>query len=246
MSGWRFFTEGKCPSRSNMERDLKLFETVRCGQIGGIVRIYDWDEPAITVGHHQRHFSFFDKQLKLPVISRPTGGGAVLHENDITCCICAREIAPFSNGIIDSYTLVSRIFASSLEQCGMDVRLEGEHTRFSPVCFARSAPVEIVADGKKIMGLALLRSEGYILFQGVIPLRADKGLIEQAFGPEQAEKSCGILDIMPDFRMDLFVEYLVEAFACRMESSLSIERNEYDAQSHHGYQGKIHPRRQEI
>ena len=246
MSGWRFIVEGKCPSLSNMERDLSLFNTVRTGNAPGIFRLYDWDEPAVTIGHHQKRFSLFDKGLKLPIISRPTGGGAVLHENDITYSLCVPETGPFSRGINESYIRVSKMFFSALKECGVDIRMEGEHSRFSRVCFARSAPVELVFQGRKIMGLALLRSEGHLLFQGVLPLHVDTRLAEMAFGPEQAENSRGILDMMPGFQMDLFIEYLVDAFASEMKVFLSLERNANDARSHYGYEGKIHPRRQQI
>jgi lipoate-protein ligase A len=246
MSGWQFIVEGRCPSRANMERDLSLFKTVRSGHAHGFFRLYDWDEPAVTLGHHQKQFSLFDKDLRLPIITRPTGGGAVLHEHDITYSLGVPETGPFCKGITESYIRVSRIFCSALQKCGLDVEMKGEPSRFSPVCFARSAPVELVCSGIKIMGLALLRSGGYLLFQGVIPLQVDTGLAAEVFGPKQAEKSLGILDMMPEFRMDLFTGHLVEAFASEMNVSLPLERNTYDADRHHCYEGKIHPRRNEI
>jgi len=156
MSGWQFIVEGKCPSRLNMERDLSLFETVRRGHAPGFFRLYNWDEPAVTIGHHQKQFTLFDKRLKLPIISRPTGGGAVLHWNDLTYSLGVPETGPFSLGINESYIRISRLFCSALQKCGLDVRMEGETSRFSPVCFTRSAPVELVCSGRKIMGLALL------------------------------------------------------------------------------------------
>ena len=70
MSVWQFIVEGKCPSRLNMERDLSLFDTVRRGHAPGFFRLYDWDEPAVTIGQHQKQFSVFDRSLKLPIISR--------------------------------------------------------------------------------------------------------------------------------------------------------------------------------
>lgn len=242
MKGWKFFVEGKCPSRSNMDRDCELLELVRCGEMRGAVRIYDWDEPAVTVGHHQKNFTFFDRKLSLPVIPRPTGGGAVLHGDDITFCICTPHIAPFSPNINESYTFVSGIFASALKKCGLDVNLDGEKSLFSPVCFSRSTPVEIMSAGSKIMGLALLRTAGYLLFQGVLPLRVDKELTGRVFGPEQKKKARGISEIMPDFCTDQFVEYLAEGFSRLVKIPLSVERSKDDKQYHQGYQGKIYAR----
>ena len=241
MSGWQFIVEGKYPSRANMERDLSLFKEVRCGHAHGFFRLYDWDEPAVTIGHHQKHFSVFDTSLKIPIISRPTGGGAVLHEHDITFSLGVPETGAFSRGITESYIHVSKIFARALKKSGLDVRMEGEASRFSQVCFARSAPVELVFQCRKIMGLALLRSEGYLLFQGVLPLHVDTERAGMAFGPEQAGNSRGILDMMPEFRTELFMEHLVETFASEMEVPLPLERNQNDAYRHHCDEGKIHP-----
>ena len=246
MSVWQFIVEGRYPSRSNMERDLSLFSTVRRGDAPGFLRLYDWDEPAITIGHHQKHFQLFDKGLELPIISRPTGGGAVLHQHDLTYSIGVGETGPFSGGITESYIRISRLFGSALKKCGLKVEMKGEAARFSQVCFARTAPVELVCSGSKIMGLALLRSEGHLLFQGVVPLHVDGGLAERAFGPGQAEHCRGIMDIMPEIRIDLFIGNLVDAFASEMQISLPLERNAYDAYSHHSYEGKIHPGRDQI
>ncbi len=240
MSDWQFIVEGKCPSRTNMERDLSLFNEVRCGRSQGFFRLYDWDEPAVTTGHHQKHFSLFDTSLTLPIIPRPTGGGAVLHEHDITFSLGVPETGAFSRGITESYVRVSTIFARTLQSTGLDVRMEGEASRFSHVCFARSAPVELVFQGRKIMGLALLRSEGYLLFQGVLPLHVDTSLAGRVFGPEQAGNSLGILDMVPDFRAGLVIERLVEAFASEMKIPLPLERHQYDTHRHHRDEGKIH------
>ena len=240
MSGWKFIVEAKCSSRTNMERDLSLFSEVRRGRLEGFFRLYDWDEPAVTTGHHQKHFSLFDTSLTLPIIPRPTGGGAVLHEHDITFSLGVPETGAFSRGITESYVRVSKIFARVLQSTGLDVRMEGESSRFSPVCFARSAPVELVLQGRKIMGLALLRSEGYLLFQGVLPLHVDTSLAGRVFEPEQAGNSLGILDMMPDFRAEFFIECLVEAFASGMKIPLPLERHQYDTNRHHRDEGKIH------
>jgi lipoate-protein ligase A len=245
MNSWQFIVEGKCQSHSNMECDLKLFETVCAGHEQGIVRIYDWDEPALTIGHHQRYFSFFDKDLKIPVISRPTGGGAVLHGDDITFCLCTTEKGCFSKGIHQSYILISQMFASALKKCGLDVEIQGKNTKFSEVCFARSSPAELVFSGKKILGLALLRSRGCLLMQGVLPLRVNKALSQMVFGPRQAEYFYGILDFLPGFKINTFIEQLTEVFACETNILLSLQRKNNDKHSYNSYDGKIYPWRHE-
>ncbi len=244
MNHWHLIAEGQCSSLSNMESDLRLFEAVQAGQADGIVRIYDWDEPAVTIGHHQNHFTTFDRHLTIPVIQRPTGGGAVLHDHDITFSISVPETGMFAHGITPAYTCISRVFARALRDCGLAVRMEGKDTRFSPVCFARSSPVELVIEGRKLMGIALLRSRGCLLLQGVVPLRVNRDLVGRTFGPEHAENSCGLLEIFPDFRHDAFIGHLILAFASELGITL-FQGHDNEAHGHHAEEGKVHPRGQE-
>ena len=246
MIKWRFIIDGKCPSLSNMDKDLQYFDNVRSGRNEGILRIYDWDEPAVTLGHHQRKFSLFDNSSNIPVISRPTGGGAVLHFNDITFSLSVPETGCFSHGITDSYLRISRIFAMTLQKCGMQVQMKGKREQFSQVCFDRSSPEELVFAGRKILGLALLRCRGFLLFQGVLPVRIDKGLMETAFGPGRAENSIGIFDAFPGFQAKRFIEYLAEAFASEMAVSFLLEGNNHNADCNNAYEGKIYSRGYQI
>lgn len=243
MNNWQFIVEGKCPSLTNMESDLKLFEAVCAGHEQGIVRIYDWDEPAVTIGHHQKHFSFFNNELAIPVISRPTGGGAVLHEDDITFCLCTTEKGCFPNGITQAYVFISKLFGSALKKCGLDAEIKGENTKFSQVCFARSSPAELVFSGRKILGLALLRSRGCLLIQGVMPLRVNKKLSQQVFGPDHADNVYGILDFLPGFQVDTFIQHLADVFAGEANILLSLQRNNNDENNYDGHEGKIYSRR---
>ena len=246
MRWWQFIIDGKCPSRSNMDRDIQCLDHVIDGRAGGILRIYDWDEPAVTIGHHARAFSLYDPSLDIPVIPRPTGGGAVLHKDDITFSLSVPERGFFSHGITRSYLRISRIFARALHDCGMQVSMEGSSKRFSRVCFDRSAPEELVFAGRKIMGLALLRSRGCLLFQGVLPLRIDKGLMDSAFGPGAAQNSIGILDALPSFQTDWFFEYLSQAFAYEMGSSFFPHGDNHDEDCDNADKGKVHPGRYEV
>jgi len=241
MRWWRFIIEGKCPSRSNMGRDLQFLDHVIEGRSGGILRIYDWDEPAVTIGHHAGDFSLYDPSLDIPVIPRPTGGGAVLHKDDITFSLSVPERDIFSHGITRSYLRISQIFARALHNCGLQVNMEGSSQRFSRVCFDRSAPEELVFAGRKIMGLALLRSRGCLLFQGVLPLRVDRNLTESVFGPGAAQKSMGILEALPCFQTENFVESLLQVFASEMGFPLFPHCDGHDEDRNNTDEGKVYP-----
>ena len=232
MTPWLFLHEGNCPPALTMETDLELFEAVRAGAIKGSLRVYNWTEPAVTTGFHQKSFTFHDRDLVLPVLHRPTGGGAVLHGNDITFSICTPLGAAFPPGIPECSGYISRIFASALGLCGVEAGMKGGRHLSSPVCFARPSPAELLTDGRKILGLALARKGGFILAQGVIPLRVDRGLAERVFGDHDMPECRGILEMYPDFSPALFLVRLRECLASHAGVLLQESR-----QGDHEYHG---------
>ncbi len=221
-----------------MARDTALFRSLAEKRHNGILRIYNWSEPAVTVGHHQKNFTPSDPLLTLPVLRRPTGGGAVLHVDDITFCICTPSSGPFSGGILAACGTVSKIFERALRDCGLDVRMKGNHTAFSNVCFMRSTPVELHLGESKIMGLALLRRNGCILVQGVIPLRIDRKLSVRVFGERSDPRTRGIIDHAPGFDEGEFMRHLTDAFSSQIGVSL-LEGCDHDHEKDEGHEGKI-------
>jgi lipoyl(octanoyl) transferase len=218
MTGWHLVREGRCPSKENMERDLNLFRSVMNGSRQGVFRIYNWDEPAITTGHHQKKFTPHDPTLVIPIVPRPTGGGAVLHLDDLTFSISAPGDSPFPGGVTGACRAISGIFARAMKACGLDVEMRGDSTAFSPVCFMRSSPVELCIRGKKILGMAVFRKSGFLLVQGVIPLRVDTDLAPRVFGePPDVE---GLCDLFPGFDPEALADELMCAFPASPEIPL--------------------------
>ncbi len=72
-----------------MAADLFLSHVAgRSGQI--IFRLYTWDQPTLSLGFHQK----FGEDLRqsyavrgIPMVRRPTGGRAVLHDQELTYCL---------------------------------------------------------------------------------------------------------------------------------------------------------------
>jgi lipoate-protein ligase A len=219
MISWHLVCEGRCPSLLNMDRDLSLFRSVMNGSLPGVIRFYNWDEPAITTGHHQKNFTPSDRDLSLPVVKRPTGGGAVLHLDDLTFSISTPEKGAFSRGIVEACRVISRAFAQALQGMGIQARIQGENTSFSPVCFRRSSPVELCLGNEKILGLALLRRKGYLLVQGVLPLSTDHGLAQRVFGSEGTTGTRGICSHAPWFTPEEFIPRLVAALSPEVDIS---------------------------
>ncbi len=244
MSSWRLVLDGRHDSRSNMARDSAMFRSVVSGCSAGVLRIYNWSEPAVTFGFHQRSFIPFDPGVDLPLLRRPTGGGAVLHGNDFTFSLCAPLEGAFAKGVVESCREVTKTFAHALKRCGVEVEMRGQGTEFSRVCFQRSSPVELCIDGAKILGLSALRTRNGMLLQGVLPLTVDAGLSRRVFGTEGDPGLKGIRDYAPDFKEEEFLGCLVDAFASEMDLFLS-QRHDHDGQQHHDDQREVYLRREE-
>lgn len=211
---WCLIVDGRYPSTQNMPRDLALFEKVKCGELGGCLRIYNWDMPAVTIGHHQQGFAPVDATLDIPIIRRPTGGGAVLHGDDITFSISAPIMGVLRPGILESYTVIARALEQAFRSCALRVAMQGTQTQsgYAAVCFDRAAEVEIVLEGRKLMGAAQLRQGKFLLQQGVIPLTIDQELHARVFGP-QDHVPAGVTALKQDFDVNQFVLELKSAFA---------------------------------
>jgi lipoate-protein ligase A len=227
---WLFLREARCPAGLTMRKDLDLFDAVRRGTLNGALRIYNWSEPAVTIGHHQKSFSFFDRETVLPVLRRPTGGGAVLHVDDITFSLCAPLDGAIPPSIPECSRTVSALFASALGQSGVETATAGGNHAFSPVCFERPTPQELVASGSKILGLALARTGRFMLVQGVLPMRVDRDLARRVFGPGPGAGTRGIMDLCGDFCVEEFLLHLRQAFSLQLGVLFS-ERGDGD---HHG------------
>ncbi len=228
MTPWRFIHDGRHPAYDNMPRDAGLLAGVIAGRAEGFLRIYDWQEPAVTIGHHQRDFRLHDPTLDIPVLRRPTGGGAVLHVSDITYAVAARLEGGWHTGIVETYARIAQAFARALGECGAKVEMKEGPERFATVCFQRSAAKELLLDGHKIMGASQVRQRGCFLQQGVIPLEVDAPLAGRVFGPDCPAGGKGLLDLCPGFAREAFVGRLREAFAADLGVLLT-QGDEQDA-----------------
>jgi len=126
------------------------------------LRFYMWMPPAVTIGFFQSINDEVDTEkageLGIDVVRRQTGGGAVLHENELTYSLIAGErIAGYS--VEESYKKICSAVMRGLEILGLDAE-------FSPIN-------DILVNGKKISGNAQTRRGGFVLQHGTILLDVD-------------------------------------------------------------------------
>ena len=149
---------------------------------GGVtLRFYQWKEPTVSLGYFQRltDRSGHVASLGAPVVRRPTGGGALVHDVELTYSL----VLPPHHGQAARpcclYELVHGELITMLGELGMRAAFSGDTSngrdggrrcREPFLCFERRAPVDVLIDGAKIAGSAQRRVCGAVLQHGSVLL----------------------------------------------------------------------------
>ena len=155
----------------------------------GVLRIYSWREPTLSFGRHQIADGVYDREAiraaGVAVVRRPTGGRAVLHDDEITYSVTA-PLADECDRVDPRgttrrsraralYTAINHVLHAGLRRLGVPAELasHGMTGRAAPApaggpCFDTATEGELVVDGRKLVGSAQWREEGAVLQHGSI------------------------------------------------------------------------------
>ncbi len=152
----------------NMLKDEQMFFQAEKGISS--VRIYEWDGAWISLGKYQS----VDSNEKTRQVTRPTGGKAVFHGDDLTISIAVplTSIHCKQKDIKTAYRVLIRPIILALNQAGINADL-AENTKFVRSagkqfdCFKHISPNDVVdpRNGKKLIGCALKMSDKAVLAQ---------------------------------------------------------------------------------
>jgi lipoate---protein ligase len=145
------------PAAQNMAIDEALIESV--GEVP-VLRIYGWRPAAVSIGYFQSMNEEVDftkcREIGVDIVRRLTGGGAVLHEYELTYSFISRK---YPQNIVESYKWICDAIVISINRLGFDAS-------FVPLN-------DIVIAGKKVSGNAQTRRKGVLLQHGTILLGVD-------------------------------------------------------------------------
>lgn len=177
--------------QENMQIDSDLFDYAIENKLEyPIFRLYGWSPACISLGRNQND-SFIDKQfLKdtgIDLVRRLTGGRALLHDNEITYSfICPVNYLKHGENVTKSYIEISRILIDKFKKIGIELDFGGEkkvNTKFD-YCMLISTGADLCYEGKKLIGSAQCRKNGYILQHGSILYDYNRILLEKIFHEE--------------------------------------------------------------
>lgn len=187
-----------------IDSDL-LYKAIAEQEQEPIFRLYAWSPKCISLGRNQKDDFIRDKNID--VVRRLTGGRALLHDNEITySCVMP---APDGVSVNDSYKEISGILIDFFKTLGVGLDF-GENKKISTkfdYCMLISTGADVCYQGKKIIGSAQFRKQGYILQHGSILFDYDKEFLEELFG-EEVQGITTVNEILPEMTKEKFVNEL--------------------------------------
>lgn len=168
---FRLLKTGFLSAAANMAIDEAVMAEIASGAAQPSLRFYGWTPPAISIGYFQSLEEEVDlaacKNFGVDYVRRITGGGAVLHEHEITYSIhipesIAAEIG-VPSGILESYSKICGGILKGLAMLGLSAK-------FVPL---NDIVLEHQGALRKISGNAQTRKNGVILQHGTILLKVD-------------------------------------------------------------------------
>jgi lipoate-protein ligase A len=168
----------------NMAVDEALLESA-CG--GGLptLRFYQWNKPTLSLGYFQR---FADRgshaaSLDCPIVRRTTGGGAILHDRELTYSLTVPAGHRLARRPAELYDRMHRSLVQALEQLGAASQVLATGVDRGPLaepflCFQRRASGDVVQAGAKIAGSAQRRHRGAILQHGSVLVETSRAAPE--------------------------------------------------------------------
>jgi lipoate-protein ligase A len=160
----------------NMAVDEALLETAAAdGQC--TLRLYQWQEPTLSLGYFQAYGDRWQHAAssRSAVVRRPSGGGAILHDREVTYSLAIPSRHPLAVRRLECYEAVHLALVEVLAQWGTEATLATRSEHPAPnhepfLCFQRRAPGDVLSGGSKIAGSAQRRCRGAILQHGSVLL----------------------------------------------------------------------------
>jgi len=195
--------DGAADGPRNMAADeLLAAEADRRGVL--VIRFYSWTTPTVSLGAFQRlaEAESCPAIAGLPIVRRPSGGGAIVHGTDLTYAAAVPKSHPWGGTPQAFYDALHLALVTALADLGIQAHLHAASPADPPAdalfCFSRRSPGDVVAatatvaGGRppKVMGSAQRRLGTTVLQHGSLLLCTNP-----AVGP--AARHAGLAELSP-------------------------------------------------
>lgn len=185
----------------NLALDESLLDSVDLDPSAAVLRTYEWSEPTLSLGYFQDFEAFRSDPRwdEVPTVRRPSGGGALWHDREVTYALIVPRSHPLGGRPTALYRAVHAAIAASLRGAGIAAERRGDAPGASRpsrplLCFLDRDPEDILIGGRKVVGSAQRRRTSAVLQHGSLLLHASTrtpelpGMAELAGVPPEAER----------------------------------------------------------
>lgn len=220
---WRLICSPALPGAWNMAIDEAMLLAHSVGLTPPTLRLYRWQPPAISLGLLQPFEAINETachQLGFEIVRRPSGGGAVLHQHEITYAVVVDgRLCPYGSSVMSTYRWLSEGLKAGLKRLGVDISsstppINASSAAPKTFCFAQMTDADLSINNRKLGGSAQARKRNFLLQHGSIPLRLDMVAIEKIFGAVEWERFTCVEEVLGrSVPLDEFAVALVQGFS---------------------------------
>lgn len=243
---WRVIDTGAGDGGWNMAVDEALLLSAGGPGFRPTLRFYSWERASLSIGSFQKAHELNIERIEgagVPLVRRPTGGRAVLHDAELTYSITCPVPSPFfPSDLMGSYKSIGNCFLRGLRLLGVEAALvpvsknpdrkKSPHKGGNPLCFSSPSWYEVLLGGKKLIGSAQRRQKDAFLQQGSLLIKTDIGglLAMLRFEDEAVRKNAhhelnskmtGLRDMGVEVDMNTLKSALVQGFEAEMGTRLT-------------------------
>ncbi|MCX8081938.1 MAG: lipoate--protein ligase family protein [bacterium] len=218
MKKWRLIISGVMSPEENMGVDYALWQSTSSGESTPVIRFYQWNPPAVSVGYNQSTNDLINTEFcsthNIPIVKRPTGGSAIFHDIELTYSFCGNVKNHYSFGMpLSSYITVCEGIIKGLEYLGIKAEIRGfsegkEPSYTTRDCFSLSSRHDIVVEGRKIVGSAQRRNKNAFLQHGSILIDINRELWDAIF--IEKVDFLKIISLKELFKKSISIEMLIK------------------------------------
>lgn len=146
----------------------------------GAVRIYAWEPPTLSLGYFQRYDEIAilpAEARELAVVRRLTGGGAILHDREVTYSVVLDDSVPIARKSPAAlYRVAHECWRDAIGEDGRQSELAPDEfplpsPRTGPFfCFEKPGRTDLIVGGEKLLGSAQRRIPGRVMQHGSLIL----------------------------------------------------------------------------
>lgn len=184
-----------------------------------VFRFYGWAPACVSLGKNQKD-EFVDREylrgLGIDCVRRQTGGRALFHDRELTYSyVTPISAVPNGENIEKSYLYISQILINIFKRLDVNLTIGGcpRHITKNNYCMSISTGADLCWNGRKFIGSAQYRKNGYILQHGSILFDYDKDLILKIFNePTEFSSIVTLKEINPNIKQEDIISAFKELY----------------------------------